>query len=109
MKILQENLRTRPLKIDDFGATRSSRPAWTAGIRFVSNMMNFALKMMDFVLKLMDFGRLPGKKSSVLHFEPALTTAEREFVHQLAAHHGLSSKSEGTVHQGADWHIVVRR
>ena len=52
---------------------------------------------------------IPDKaQSSGLHFEPTLTTAEREFVHQLAATHGLSSKSEGTEHQGADWHIVVR-
>ena len=44
-----------------------------------------------------------------LHFSPDLTTAEREFAHQLAARHGLKSKSEGKEHHGADWHIVVRR
>jgi 5'-nucleotidase len=43
-----------------------------------------------------------------LHFEPTLTTAEREFVHQVAAQNGLSSKSEGKDnHGGADWHIAV--
>ena len=49
-----------------------------------------------------------GQSSQELHFEPSLTTAEREFVHQVAAQHGLSSKSEGKVYHGADWHIVVR-
>jgi hypothetical protein len=44
-----------------------------------------------------------------LHFEATLTTAEREFVHQLAAQRKLSSKSEGKEYQGEDWHIVVRR
>ena len=43
-----------------------------------------------------------------LHFEPTLTTAEREFVHSLAAARGLYSKSEGKEH-GVDQHIVVRR
>ena len=42
-----------------------------------------------------------------LHFEPTLTTAEREFVHQVAAQNGLSSKSEGKEYHGADWHIAV--
>ena len=46
--------------------------------------------------------------SQSLHFEPSLTTAEREFVHQVAAQNGLSSKSEGTQYHGPDWHIVVR-
>ena len=43
-----------------------------------------------------------------LHFEATLTTAEREFVHQIAAQRKLSSKSEGKEYQGEDWHIVVR-
>ena len=44
-----------------------------------------------------------------LHFAPG-TAAEREFVHKLVAElPGLTSKSEGKEHQGADWHIVVRR
>jgi predicted RNA-binding protein Jag len=44
-----------------------------------------------------------------LHFEPSLTTAEREYVHSLAKERGLKSKSEGVTHHGDDWHIVVRR
>ena len=47
-------------------------------------------------------------QSQGLHFEPVLTTAERELVHQVAAELGLHSKSEGTVYHGPDWHIVVR-
>jgi hypothetical protein len=47
-------------------------------------------------------------QSQGLHFEPLLTTAEREFVHEVAAEHGLSSKSEGKEYHGVDWHIVVR-
>ena len=52
--------------------------------------------------------KIDGQSPQGLHFEPSLTTAEREFVHQVAAQHGLSSKSEGKVYHGADWHIVVR-
>merc|ERR1712086_47925 len=47
-------------------------------------------------------------QSGGLHFEPSLTTAERELVHQVAAQNGVSSKSEGTQYHGPDWHIVVR-
>ena len=43
-----------------------------------------------------------------LHFEPTLTTAEREFVHSLAAKNNLESKSEGLIYHGDDWHIVIR-
>ena len=53
-----------------------------------------------------DGGRQHAKEA--LHFDPALTTAEREYIHQLAKRDGLSSKSEGVVHHGDDWHIVVR-
>jgi hypothetical protein len=49
-----------------------------------------------------------GAMAAALHFEPG-PPAEREFVHQLAAKHGLASKSEGKTHHGPDWHIVVRR
>jgi hypothetical protein len=48
------------------------------------------------------------KEGGKLHFEPTLTTAEREYVHKVAAKHGLHSKSEGTgEYRGADWHIAV--
>lgn len=49
------------------------------------------------------------QQEQALHFDPTLTTAEREFIHQLAGQHGMSSKSEGSEYHGADWHIVVRR
>ena len=44
MKILQENLRMRPLKIDDFGATRWNRHADLRNETKVLKMTNFVLK-----------------------------------------------------------------
>ena len=67
-----------------------------------------AARVEAFFEKVKDVGR-ESSSQAALHFEPSLTTAEREFVHHVAAQYGLGSKSEGEVYHGADWHIVVRR
>jgi predicted RNA-binding protein Jag len=68
-----------------------------------------AARRAELAARVEAFEKDVGQASQGLHFEPSLTTAEREFVHQVAAQHGLRSKSEGKVYHGADWHIVVRR